>query len=302
MTGDKLFTYILKTEDEGKKYQEILLRRFKFSRKLIQKLKIGEKVWVDGEFVYLTSRGESGQTLVVNINEKEPPSVPAEHIPLEILYEDDIFLAVNKPPGQIVHPNSRYQSGTLANAVSGYWESQGESRPFRPIFRIDRNTSGIVLIAKCRYAHQQIAELSAKNKVDKKYLGLVEGRFPYENGKFSSPIRLTSGSKIIRETHPDGQPSLTKYRILQRYQDYTLLEFILLSGRTHQIRVHCQDSGYPLLGDDLYGGNTNRISRQALHCHIYHFTHPLTSKNIKIEAPLPQDMNSLISCGYRHGI
>ncbi len=299
MTTEKLFTYILRAEDEGKKYQEILFKRFCFSRTLIQKLKIGENVWVDGKFVYLTSRGKAGQTLVVNFEEEEVSTIQGEDIPIEILYEDNLFLAVNKPPGQVIHPTGRkYQSGTLANAVVGYWEKKGASRPFRPIFRIDRNTSGIILIAKSRYAQQQLAVLSAKNKADKKYLGIVQGQFPWDSGEFSSPIRVRNGSRIIRETHPDGQPSLTLYRTLVRYENYTLIEFTLVTGRTHQIRVHCQSSGYPLLGDDLYGGNTAYIPRQALHCHAYHFTHPLTAENINIEAPLPEDMDLLLLNSY----
>lgn len=294
MTNQKLFTYTLTTEDEGRKYLDILIRRLHFSRKILQKLKIGENVWVDGHFVYLTTRGSAGQTLVVNISEQESSTVPGEDMPMDILYEDGLFLAINKPPGQVVHPNRMYQSGTLANAVVGYWEKKNEFRPFRPIFRIDRNTSGIVLIAKNRYAHQQIARLSSKNQVSKKYLGIVSGQFPWETGELSYPIRKKKESKILREVHEDGQPSLTLFHTLQRYQDYSLVEFRLITGRTHQIRVHCQAAGYPLLGDDLYGGERSLISRQALHCSSYSFLSPLDNQMITIQAPLPDDMQALL--------
>ncbi|UWG98947.1 RluA family pseudouridine synthase [Dehalobacter sp. DCM] len=294
MTDIRLFIYTLTSEDDGRKFQDILLRRFHFSRKILQKLKIGENVWVDGQFTYLTSRGHAGQTLSVNIQDDASATVPGEPLPIDILYEDDLFLAVNKPPGQVVHPNARYQSGTLANAVLGYWENKGESRPFRPISRIDRNTSGIVLIAKSRYAHQQLASLSAKNEVEKIYLGLVQGKIPLDEGTWSTPIRLKAGSKIQRIAAPDGQPALTLYRIIESYKDYTLMQFTLVTGRTHQIRVHAQASGHPLLGDDLYGGSLEYIQRQALHCHSYAFRHPMTSREVKIIAPLPEDMWSLI--------
>ncbi|NLL52770.1 MAG: RluA family pseudouridine synthase [Peptococcaceae bacterium] len=295
MTTEKLFTYILKPEDQGKKYQEILRRRFHFSAKMIQRLKIGEKVWVDGKFTFLNVRGQAGQTLVVNLEEEEKAGIQAEHLPLEILFEDNFFLAVNKPPGQVVHPTGwRYQSGTLGNAVTGYWKRKGESRIFRPVFRIDKNTSGLVLIAKSRYAHQQLNVLAARKKVSKKYLGLVQGQFPWDEGQFAGSIRLKEGSFIQREVHEQGQSALTLYRTLQRFKHYTLVEFTLITGRTHQIRVHCQNSGYPLLGDDLYGGNITFISRQALHCYVYSFPHPLSGQPVTIKAPLPEDMQTLL--------
>jgi len=285
--------HVLSEEDSGKRIEQILRSRFHFSRKLIQRLKLGEYVWLDGNFVFLNSVGSEGQTLVVDLHEDEEATIKGEDWPLEILYEDSLFLAVNKPAGQVVHPTSKYQNGTLANAVVGYWKKKKEFRPFRPISRLDKNTSGIVLIAKNRYAHQQIARQSAKNQLTKKYLGLVQGQFPFESGEFDSPIRLKGDSKIVREIHQQGLPSKTLYRTLKRYQDYTLLEFTLITGRTHQIRVHCQSSGYPLLGDDLYGADTSYISRQALHCYYYAFTNPLTGQRIEIRAPLPKDMKRL---------
>lgn len=294
MDKDNLLVYQLQSEDEGKRFQHILARRFHFSRKLLQKIKIGQKIWVDGKFVYLNTKGRVGQTLVVKISEEEDSTIEGEELPIDIIYEDNLFLAVNKPPGQVVHPNSLYKSGTLANAVVGYWERKGESRPFRPISRIDRNTSGIVLIAKSRYAHQQLARIAAKNQVEKKYLGVVEGSFPLDKGVFDSPIRVQPGSKIIREIHPHGQAAITLFETLKRFKNYTLMMFILVTGRTHQIRAHCQNSGYPLLGDDLYGGDKRYISRQALHCHSYSFVCPLTNQNISINAPLPEDIQLLL--------
>ncbi len=294
MDDENLLIYELQPEDEGKRFKHILARRFHFSRKLLQKIMIGQNVWLDGKFVFLNTRGQAGQTLVVKISQAEDSTIEGENLPLDIIYEDNLFLAVNKPPGQVVHPNSLYKSGTLANAVVGYWESKGESRPFRPISRIDRNTSGIVLIAKSRYAHQQLARISAKNQVEKKYFGIVGGSFPLDEGIFDSPIRVQPGSKIVREIHPEGQSAITLYQTLKRFRDYTLMMFILVTGRTHQIRVHCQGFGYPLLGDDLYGGDIGYISRQALHCHLYSFVNPLNGQDISISAPLPADMQLLL--------
>lgn len=289
-SDDILITYTLQPEDEGKRFEQILSRRFHLSRKLLQKIKIGENAWADGKFVFLNTRGQAGQTLVIRLFEQESSTVKGESLPLDILYEDDLFLAVNKPAGQVVHPTSGHLSGTLANAVVGYWEKKGDSRPFRPVFRIDKDTSGVVLIALNRFAHQQLARI----QTEKKYLGLIQSSFPEDEGIIDSPIRLKPGSRIIREIHPDGQPAGTIYKTLQKLQDYSLVEFSLLTGRTHQIRVHCQSMGHPLLGDELYGGDRSIISRQALHSYSFSFIHPLKNRRIIIQAPLPDDIESLL--------
>lgn len=294
MNKEGLFIYQIKPEDEGKKFEHLLFRKFHFSRKIIQKLKVGENVWLDQKFVYLNTRGQAGQILVVNLAEPESSTISGEQSPIDILFEDDLFLAVNKPAGQLVHPTCLNTFGTLGNAVVGYWEKEGIKRPFRPIFRIDRNTSGIVVIAKNRYAHQQLARISAKNQVAKKYLGVVTGSFPLEEGVFDSAIRVQPGSTVVREIHPDGQAAVTLFKTLKRYNEYTLMLFTLITGRTHQIRAHCQNAGYPLLGDDLYGGDRRYIDRQALHCYSYSFIHPLTGQDLSIKAPLPKDMQLLL--------
>jgi 23S rRNA pseudouridine1911/1915/1917 synthase len=182
-----LITYILKSEDEGRKLEEILRQRFHLSRKVLQKLKIGENAWLDGKFVFLNTRGKTGQTLTVKISEQEFATINGEDLPIAILYEDDLYLAVNKPPGQVVHPNSLYQSGTLANAVVGYWARKNESRPFRPVSRIDRYTSGIVLIGKTRFAHQQLSWQANRNLVKKNISALFRDASHWMKGNLLIP-------------------------------------------------------------------------------------------------------------------
>lgn len=289
-----LWTYTLQPQDDGVKYQDILYRRFHFSRKLIQHLKQGERVWVNGAFTFLTTRGKAGETLSVQLQPPEINSIPGENLPLEILYEDDYFIAINKPAGQVVHPTPRYPEGTIGNAVVGYWLAKGEARPFRPIHRIDRNTSGVVVIGKNQFAHQQMAWQHAHGRIHKCYRGIVEGLVKEDQGTIKAPIALAPGSFIQRQISPEGSPAVTHYKVLERYQDASLLEFILETGRTHQIRVHCQHLGHPLLGDDLYGGNLARINHQALHSSIYEFNHPLTGELTTIQAPLPEDLQRLL--------
>lgn len=294
MKKQDLWTYTLQPQDEGLKYQDILMRRFHFSRKLINRLKEAERVWVDGVFTFLTARGKAGETLTLQLQIPETNSIPGEDLPLEILYEDDYFLAVNKPPGQVIHPTPLHPSGTIGNAVVGYWLAKGESRPFRPIHRIDRNTSGVVVVGKNQFAHQQMSWQHEKKLIHKRYLGIVEGQVPHDQGTINEPIDLSPGSFMVREVSLTGSPAITHYKVLERFSTATLLEFILETGRTHQIRVHCQHLGHALLGDDLYGGDCTLIDRQALHSSIYSFLHPLTNQTLTIQAPLPQDLQILI--------
>lgn len=289
-----LWTYTLQPTDEGKKYEEILSRQFHFSRKLLQNLKIGERVWVDGQFRFLNARGRAGETLTIQLHTSESTTIPGENLPLEILYEDEYILAVNKPAGQVVHPTPRYPTGTIGNAVVGYWLARGEARPFRPIHRIDRNTSGVVVVAKNQFAHQQLAWQLEHHKIHKRYLGIVDGCVQKDQGTVDAPISLIPGSFIQRQVSPEGLRAVTHYRVLKRFQEASLLEFILETGRTHQIRVHCQALGHPLLGDDLYGGDLSLIDRQALHSSMYQFLHPLSGETVTIRAPFPADLIALL--------
>lgn len=291
-----LWKYRLQAEDAGQKYLTILRHRFHFSWKLIQRLKQGEKVWVDGTFTYLTARGREGELLTVLLFPTEEPTVPGENLPLELLYEDEYILGVNKPAGQVVHPTNHYLTGTLANAVMGYWEGQGERHLFRPMHRIDKNTSGVMVVAKNQFAHQQLDWQLKRGHVQKRYFGFAKGLVPENQGLIDGPIGFVEGSFIQRQVRPDGQAARTHYKVLRRYPQagVTLLEFHLETGRTHQIRVHCESFGHPLLGDDLYHGNTALIPRQALHSAAYAFLHPATRLPVVIRAPFPSDLRTLM--------
>ncbi|MCL1852697.1 MAG: RluA family pseudouridine synthase [Peptococcaceae bacterium] len=292
MPANTQFRHKLDDRDQGKKLEDILRGRYHFSRKLIQRLKNAGAVRLDGEPSYLTTRGRGGQIMDVDLFEPEEPTLEPEDLPLDILYEDEFYLALNKPPGQIVHPVGPHVRGTLANAVAGYWQKKGESRLFRPVFRTDRDTSGVILVAKNRYAHQQLSVLSEKQKVEKIYLGVVQGQLPQTNqtGVLDMPMRPKAGSKILQEIHPQGKPARTVYRVLACDGQHTLVEFRLLTGRTHQIRVHCQAIGHPLAGDTLYGGSADLFIRQALHAYLYAFCHPFTQENLIVKAPIAKDL------------
>jgi len=293
-TLNTLWEYRLQAEDSGQKYLTILLHKFHFSLRLLQRLKQGEQVWINGKFTYLTARGKEGETLSIQLFPDEKPNILGENILLDILYEDEYLLVVNKPVGQVVHPTHRYLTNTLGNAVVGYWESKGEHRLYRPIHRIDRNTSGVVIIAKNQFAHQQLAWQLERGHIQKRYYGFVEGVVHENEGTINDPIGFAPDSFIKRQVQPDGQPARTHFRVIHRYPSATLLEFILETGRTHQIRVHCEGFKHSLLGDDLYNGNISLLSRQALHSSMYAFLHPATGLPLIIRAPFPEDLRNLI--------
>ena len=212
-----------------------------------------------------------------------------EDLPLDILYEDAALLIVNKPAGMLVHPTGGEYSHTLANAVLFHYEAHGEKHAFHPVHRLDRQTSGLVLIAK--ESHVQHL-LSAHNAIERIYLAVIESSLPESCGTIAAPIARRPGSIIERMVSPEGKCAVTHYTTLAERGGLSLLALRLATGRTHQIRVHLAHLAHPLLGDDLYGGRTDRITRQALHAHRLHLRHPSSGEEITVHAPLPADMSA----------
>ena len=218
-------------------------------------------------------------------------SVVPEHHPLSIVYEDDDLLIIDKPAGQLVHPTTKESSGTVANAVLGLYQSRNKRLDFHPCHRLDRNTTGLLLIAKRPEIQYQIAK---QNTLIRAYLALIEGRLSPAEGIINAPIARALPSIILRRVAPDGKPACTHYRTELSDGKFSLLRLWLETGRTHQIRVHLAHLGHPLLGDDLYGGSMSEIQRQALHAARLTFSHPCTRKTYTFEAPLPTDMTYIV--------
>ncbi len=229
-----------------------------------------------------------------NIIEMRLPTEANNIIPIEgklhVLYEDDFILIVNKPPFMPVHPVKVHQLDTLANIVSYRYSGQDSDFVFRAVNRLDRNTSGAVVIARDRHT----ASLLHSADLNKHYIAVCHGN-TLENGTINEPISLKADSKIVRTVSLVGQSAITHYKKVKALTDGTVLDVTLETGRTHQIRCHMSHIGHPLFGDDLYGGKTEYISRQALHCNTISFTHPFTSELINAVAPIPEDMMNLIS-------
>lgn len=262
-----------------------VLRRLEISTQLSRAVKQGAGFFLDGAPVHTNAVCRAGQSLSFCLPEEPPTSVSAEPLPLTLAYEDEHAAVLVKPAGMAVHPTKGYPNGTLANAWLGLLQSRGQAGVFRPVTRLDRNTSGLVLAAKNAYA----APLLAKT-VQKEYLAVCEGTPAKASGVIDAPIGLAAGSTVVRQVTPGGRPSRTGYAVLASGGGLSLVKARLFTGRTHQIRVHFAFLGCPLAGDGLYGGSNARIARQALHCARLRFAAPADGRQHTVKTLLPPDM------------
>lgn len=214
------------------------------------------------------------------------------NIPLTISYEDEYLLVVDKPAGMLVHPATFNNTPTLANAIIFYYQKSQQNLGFHPIHRLDRNTSGLVIIAKSPHIQHLFSQ---HYSIERFYLAVVAGLFSLPCGTIDTPIARHPHSIIERIISPNGKPAVTNYKISSQFKNASLVEIQLLTGRTHQIRVHMSSIGHPLLGDDLYGGDCSLIQRQALHAAKTLFEHPITHKSIELSSPMPNDIIQLIN-------
>ncbi|SCM79618.1 Uncharacterized RNA pseudouridine synthase YlyB [uncultured Sporomusa sp.] len=271
--------------------KDFLRRQAGLSLTLWRKIKTNGTLAINGQPAAVSDTVYPGDTITVTW--PETSSIIAENLPLSIIYEDEWLLAANKPAGMLVHPATGERSGTLGNAIMHYYSLQHYSCGFHPVNRLDRNTSGLILIAK----RPDIQHWLNQNQqyIVKQYLAVATGIPTPACGVIDAPIGRKTDSIIEREVRPDGQHALTRYRVLENFKHASLLEVLLETGRTHQIRVHLQYIGCPLQGDDLYGGPVDQINRQALHAARLILPHPVTKQQLDLTSSLPDDLINLIS-------
>lgn len=317
MRGDDRMRFQVPVDAAGLTLGKFLYDRIKLSRNLVRRAKNDQGLLVDGRPVrvsYVLAGGERVQVQVQSEGRVQP-----EALPLAVVYEDAEVLVVEKPAGMVVHPVRSYVSGTLANAVAYHLAERGEEAVARPVLRIDRETSGLVLFGKTPIAAQRLAGALEQYKLERRYLAFAHGEFPADTGTAVVPIRRVWGHPVAREAavgprtsgqeaelteaeaagrairdewRAAGQRAVTHWQVLQRWPGVALLALQLETGRTHQIRVHLAHAGHPLLGDELYG-RSGRPGRQALHAATLAFAHPATGEVVRFESPLPPDLVQL---------
>ncbi len=289
---ERIFEYQITAAEEGRKIGDFL-REKGYSRHLLRQLKETEDGLLrNAQPTFTTVALKAGDRIRVRLLEKAEGSeaiMPAP-LPFEIVYEDEDLLVVNKPADMPIHPSFQNHGNTLADALTWHYQQHGEDFVYRCINRLDRDTTGLLIVAKHLLSASILSDMVGKREIHREYLAIVKG-IPPENGTISAPIGRKKGSAILREVNFEtGEPAVTHFARLEIRNGLSLVSLKLETGRTHQIRVHMGYIGCPLIGDYLYYPECSRISRQALHSHRLSFLHPITGKALSFTAPLPDDM------------
>ena len=289
---ERIFEYQITAAEEGRKIGDFL-REKGYSRHLLRQLKETEDGLLrNAQPTFTTVALKAGDRIRVRLLEKAEGSeaiMPAP-LPFEIVYEDEDLLVVNKPADMPIHPSFQNHGNTLADALTWHYQQHGEDFVYRCINRLDRDTTGLLIVAKHLLSASILSDMVGKREIHREYLAIVKG-IPPENGTISAPIGRKKGSAILREVNFEtGEPAVTHFARLEIRNGLSLVSLKLETGRTHQIRVHMGYIGCPLSGDYLYYPECSRISRQALHSHRLSFLHPITGKALSFTAPLPEDM------------
>ena len=276
------------TAQKDGRLSDILKNEMHVSTGLMNRLKTTDRILVDGVPRRTNFAVKGGDTVTLLLDE-ESPEYPGEDAPLTILYEDDHILAVDKPAGVLIHPSRSRDTGTLANAVVGYYARTGQKCAFHPLTRLDRDTFGVVVIGKNSHIHALLQQTG----LQKTYQARIFGCLPEEDGIIDAPIDRRPLPSLLRYISPTGKPSRTRYRVLERFNGHSLVELEPLTGRTHQLRLHCAHLGCPILGDPQYGTKESQryseqfgYAYQRLCAKRIEFVHPLTGEQVMIESKL----------------
>ena len=290
-----ILKYIVK-ENKYQSINQILKQKFKISARLQHKLITSKQIFLNGNQADSRIAPQINNVITVNLdfNEESENIIPTP-IPLNIIYEDEALLILDKPAGIAVHPSISHYTDSLANGVKYYFDTIGLKRKIRPVNRLDLNTSGLIVFAKNEYVQECLIQQMQTNELKKEYLAIVHGIFENVQGTINLPIARKENSIIERCISENGQEAITHYEVLKTSNDLSLVHCILQTGRTHQIRAHMSAIGHPLVGDTLYGPNfSDSITRQALHSYKISFIHPISHQIVSFTSELPDDIKSSI--------
>ena len=296
-----LVSFKVKMSDHEKRLDLFLVEAIgDRSRSNIQKLIKEGRICVAGKIVPNSYRVQEGEMILCSIPEPEAVDVMPEDIPLDIAYEDEDVILVNKPKDMVVHPGVGHYTGTLVNALLHHCEGSlsGINGVLRPgiVHRIDKNTTGIVIACKNDTAHASIAQQLKEHSINRRYRAIVHGILKDDEGTINNPIgRHATDRKKMWVGAKNAKTAVTHYRVLERFKEHTYIECVLKTGRTHQIRVHLSSINHPLLGDTLYGGKKHELSdSQVLHAMVLGFVHPTTDEYLEFTAPLPEYFGQIL--------
>ena len=294
---NRTISYDIDSHSEGLRVEQFLRRKGYSAQNLSTIKRMPESILVNGVHYYMKQTLKAGDRLLVRIQETESSrNIPPVCAPLSIVYEDEDLIVVNKPAGMPIHPSLNNYTNSLANALAWYYQQQGKPFIFRCCNRLDRDTSGLTVVAKHLVSGNILSTMTKKKEVRREYLAVVRGHIVPESGTISAPLARKGGTIIERVVDFDrGEPAVTHYHLIQEANGHSLVALQLETGRTHQIRIHLKHLGFPLVGDYLYNPDMEYISRQALHSFRLSFPHPITGEVMDFTAPLPEDMRNILT-------
>ena len=288
--------YLTYKVEEESTVKDILVNKLYVSSRLLRKLKLNKRIFCNQKEVWVNTRVLPGDIVSADITfEEGNDKIISQVSELDILYEDNSLLVLNKPADIVVHPTCIHLDGTLANFVKGYLEEKGENITTRFVNRLDRETSGVIIFAKNEYTQENLSKQMQTGEFKKEYIAVAHGIIKERKGTINLPIKREEGSIMTRTVAADGENAITHYEVVQYLEDMSLVKLELETGRTHQIRVHLKALGHPIVGDGLYSEFlTDKIKRQALHAKRVSFIHPVTKKKMTIEADIPEDILKIL--------
>ena len=293
---NRVIDYIIDEADDGLRIEQYLRRKGYSGQNLAEIKRMPQSVLVNGEHYYMKHELNTGEHLSIHICEtKCSEKIPPIQIPLDIVYEDEDIIVINKPAGMPIHPSLNNYTNSMANALAWYYQEQGKPFIFRCCNRLDRDTSGLTVVAKHLVSGNILSDMVRRRDIHREYLAIVRGHVSPEAGTINAPLARKPGTIIERTVDwEQGETAITHYRLIEERNGHSLVSLRLETGRTHQIRIHMKYLGYPLIGDYLYNPDMEYIGRQALHSHRLSFTHPITGEPMEFTAPLPKDMEKVL--------